>query len=209
MKTIAIIDDSPEVRSALIELVESSQELCLGPVVGSAEELLEFLQTPEATFDVALVDLGLPGISGVELIARLRELRPDVECVAHTVYEDPTTVFSALRAGAAGYLLKGESGANLLRNLQALDHGGAPLTPKVARMLLGAFHREELCPLTDREREVLEQLSSGQTYKEVAKTLVVSSHTVHAHVKNIYEKLEVGGRREAVDKARRRGWLGK
>ncbi len=209
MKTIAIIDDSPEVRLALEELIESSEELCLGPVAGSAEELLELLEKAEAAFEIALVDLGLPGLSGVELISRLRESHPEIECVAHTVYEDPAMVFSALRAGAAGYLLKGDSGANLLRSLQALDEGGAPLTPKVARLLLGEFHREELSPLTDREKEVLEQLSSGQTYKEVAKALVVSGHTVHAHVKNIYEKLEVRGRREAVEKARRRGWLGK
>lgn len=158
-------------------------------------------------FEVAIVDLGLPGLSGAELIARLRELRPEVACVAHTVYEDPNSVFAALRAGAVGYLVKGESGSRLLENLRTLDEGGAPLTPRVARLILGEFHRLEPCPLSDRELQVLSALSTGQTYKEVASSLVVSGHTVHTHVKNIYEKLQVRGRRQAIDKARRHGWI--
>ena len=209
MKTIAIIDDSPEVRGALTLLLRSSPDLSLGPIFANAEELLELLEKGPLECDVALVDLGLPGLSGVSLIARMKELCPKVQCVAYTVFEDSETVFAALRAGAAGYLLKGSSGPSLLRNLQSLDEGGAPLTPKIARLLLGEFSRTEPCPLTDREREVLEHLSSGATYKEVAKVLVVSGHTVHTHVKNIYDKLEVGGRRQAVEKARRHGWLKK
>lgn len=158
-------------------------------------------------FEVALVDLGLPGLRGAELISRLRELRPEVACVAYTVYEDPNSVFAALRAGAVGYLVKGESGARLLDSLRTLEEGGAPLTPRVARLILGEFHRIEPCPLSDRELQVLSALSTGQTYKEVAGFLVVSGHTVHTHVKNIYEKLQVRGRREAVNKARRYGWI--
>lgn len=207
MKTIAIIDDSTDVRESLVELLENAPDLRAGPVAGSAEEFLARLAEDAPPFEVALVDLGLPGLSGAELIARLRELRPEVACVAHTVYEDPTSVFAALRAGAAGYLVKGESGARLLDNLRTLDEGGAPLTPRVARLILGEFHLLEPCPLSDRERQVLSALSTGQTYKEVAGSLVVSGHTVHTHVKNIYEKLQVRGRREAVDKARRHGWL--
>lgn len=207
MKTIAIIDDSPEVRDSLVQLISAAEDLALGPVAGSAEELLAGIECADARFEIALVDLGLPGLSGVELIGRLRDLRPEAACIAHTVYEDAATVFSALRAGAAGYLVKGDSGARLLNNLRTLDEGGAPLTPRVARLILGEFHRETPCPLSDRELEVLGELSTGQTYKEVADVLVVSGHTVHTHVKNIYEKLQVRGRRDAVNKARRHGWL--
>ena len=206
MKKIAVIDDSPEVREALTEILSAALDFQVGAVAASAEEFLVQLQGyPE--LDVALVDLGLPGMSGAELIGELSRQRPEIACVAYTVYEDAASVFAALRAGAVGYLVKGESAVRLLSSLRCLDEGGAPLTPRVARMMLSEFQRETPCPLSARELQVLSALADGKTYKETACELVISGHTVHTHVKNIYEKLQVEGRREAVDKARRHGWL--
>lgn len=206
MKTIAVIDDSPEIREALLEILSAAQDFQVGAVAASAEEFLgQLSRYPK--LDVALVDLGLPGMSGAELIGEVRRQRPELACVAYTVYEDADSVFAALRAGAVGYLIKGESAVRLLSSLRCLDEGGAPLTPRVARMMLSEFQRESLCPLSARELQVLSALAGGQTYKETASSLVISGHTVHTHVKNIYEKLQVDGRREAVDKARRHGWL--
>lgn len=206
MKNIAVIDDSPEIREALTEVLSMAVDFQLGAVAASAEEfLLRLSGYPK--LDVALVDLGLPGMSGAELIGEIGRQRPELACVAYTVYEDANSVFAALRAGAVGYLVKGESAVRLLSSLRCLDDGGAPLTPRVARMMLSEFQRETSCPLSVRELQVLSALAGGQTYKETASSLVISGHTVHTHVKNIYEKLQVDGRREAVDKARRHGWL--
>ena len=206
MKNIAVIDDSPEIREALTEVLSMAVDFQLGAVAASAEEfLLQLSGYPK--LDVALVDLGLPGMSGAELIGEIGRQRPELACVAYTVYEDANSVFAALRAGAVGYLVKGESAVRLLSSLRCLDDGGAPLTPRVARMMLSEFQRETPCPLSVRELQVLSALAGGQTYKETASSLVISGHTVHTHVKNIYEKLQVDGRREAVDKARRHGWL--
>lgn len=199
-----IVEDDPTLRETLVGLFEGSPDFRLLLAAGSAEELLASL--PEAA-EVALVDLGLPGMSGVDLIARLVDALPGIACVAHTVFDEPPSVFACLRAGAAGYLLKGSTGGQLLESLRSLEEGGAPLTPRIARLLLGEFRDETRGPLSDREMEVLGHLAQGLSYKEIAALLVVSAHTVHTHVKHIYEKLQARGRRDAVAKARRRGWL--
>ncbi len=204
MKTVVIVEDNPELRASLIHLLEGSSDFQVVKSAASAEDLLA---TPPEQMQVALVDLGLPGMSGVELIARLVADFPGVACVAHTVFEEPESVFACLRAGAAGYLLKGCTQSQLLESLRTLEEGGAPLTPRIARLLLGEFRDETRGPLSDRELEVLRHLAQGLSYKEIAALLVVSAHTVHTHVKHIYEKLQARGRRDAVAKARRRGWL--
>jgi two-component system NarL family response regulator len=207
MKTVAIVEDDPELRAGLAKIFQSLPDFTLGPLAGSAEELLRWLDQDRPHIDLALVDLGLPGMSGQELIAKLTAEHPSIACVAHTVFDDPKAVFASLRAGAAGYLLKGCSGPELLQSLRTLNEGGAPLTPRIARLLLGEFREEPGSPLSDRELEVLAHLAQGLSYKEIAGELVLSSHTVHTHVKHIYEKLQVRGRRDALAKARRQGWL--
>jgi two-component system NarL family response regulator len=204
MISISLVEDDPNLREHLATLLNQQPDFLVRAVCGSAEEYLARMDTQT---QVLLVDLGLPGLSGQDLIARVRDAHPEISCVAHTVFEDPETVFSALRAGAAGYLIKGATGPELLRNLRTLQEGGAPLTPKIARMLMSEFRLEGEGPLSDREREVLQGLAAGYSYKEVASRLVLSAHTVHTHVKHIYEKLNVRGRRQAVAKARQRGWL--
>ena len=156
---------------------------------------------------VALVDLGLPGMGGAALIEALKSRSPEIKCVAHTVFDDPKSVLSALQAGAEGYLLKGITGERLLESLGSLQEGGAPLTPRVARFLVSEFREVVENPLTQREQDVLECLAQGFSYQQCAERLVVSAHTVHSHVKKIYEKLAVSGRKQAVDKARKQGWL--
>lgn len=201
---IALVDDDERCRRSLVQTLSTAEDFEITAVCGDAEELLEKLEAhlPE----VVLVDLGLPGMGGQELIGRLRDSHPAIECIAHTIFEEPGTVLAALRAGAAGYLLKGSTPTELLRSLRSLSEGGAPLTARIARLLIREVQPSQ-DPLSDREHEVLKALSDGYSYKEVAAHLVVSSHTVHTHVKNIYEKLQVSGRRQALDKARQQGWL--
>lgn len=207
LQVVAIVEDNSEFAESLASLLEDSPGLSLGQVCSSAEEFLRYLDSSETQPNIALIDLSLPGMSGQELIAELREKAPRLACVAHTVFEDSATVFEALRAGAAGYLIKGGTGPKLLESLRTLEEGGAPLTPRVARMLMERFQSPEANPLSDREQEVLLCLSQGLSYKECSQRLTLSVHTVHSHVKNIYDKLQVKSKRQAVDKAVEKGWL--
>lgn len=201
---IAVVDDDEPLRTSVTHLLKAQEDFLVVASCATAEELLVQVEAQKPV--IVLVDLGLPGMSGQELIAKLRSSHPAIQCIAHTVFEEPTTVMAALRAGAHGYLLKGSTPAELLRNLRSLQEGGAPLTARIARLLIREVQPGSH-PLTDREREVLRALSDGYSYKEVAAQLVVSTHTVHTHVKNIYEKLQVSGRQQAVSKARQQGWL--
>ena len=206
MKRLAIVEDDHDLRAALVRLFTSQPDFSVGPVASSGEELLTALQS-NGQVDVALVSLSPAGPGGKELLERLREAFPTVAWVAYSTIDEPDQVFACLRAGAAGYLLKGGSDEDLLGGLRCLDQGGAPLAPRIAKLLLGEFYEQPRRPLSERELEVLLALAGGLSYKEIAFQLTVSAHTVHTHVKNIYDKLRARGRRDAISKARRQGWL--
>ena len=201
---IAVVDDDERCLHSLRQILSEQPDFQLTLACESAEGLLNQIESDPP--QIVLVDLGMPGMGGEELIRRLRQSHPEIECIAHTIFEEPGTVLAALRAGAAGYLLKGSTPSELIRSLRTLTEGGAPLTAKIARLLIREIQPSQ-DPLSDREHEVLKALSDGYSYKEVAAQLVVSSHTVHTHVKNIYEKLQVSGRRQALEKARQQGWI--
>lgn len=206
-KRLAIVEDDHDLRAALVRLFTSQPDFSVGPVASSGEELLTDLQRSNGQVDVGLVGLSPAGPGGKELLEHLREAFPTVAWVAYSTIDEPDPVFACLRAGAAGYLLKGGSDEDLLRSLRCLDQGGAPLAPRIAKLLLSEFHEQPRRPLSERELEVLLGLAGGLSYKEIAFQLTVSAHTVHTHVKNIYDKLRARGRRDAISKARRQGWL--
>ena len=206
-KRVVLVEDNPELLRSLVAIFDGSEDFAVAACYQTAESCLAECQAVASTPELFLVDLGLPGMSGQALIAELHKIFPSVDMVAHTVFEDAQNVFQALKAGAAGYLLKGSTGEQLLHNLRSLDTGGAPLTPKIARLLMSEFHQDAQSPLSPRENEVLVLLGEGHSYKSAAQELVVSVHTVHGHVKKIYEKLQVKNRREALSKAKRKGWL--
>lgn len=199
---LALVEDDARYRRNLEEKLGSHPQLQLQASFGSAEDALEQLDRLEC--NLFLVDLNLPGQCGQNLIATIRSRRPELECIAHTVLEDPRSVFAALQAGAVGYLVKGCTLDELARSLLDWQNGGAPLTPRIARFLVKQFHDN---PLTDRERQILSLLAEGHSYQATADLLILSLHTVHTHVKNIYGKLHVQGRQQAIAQARRQGWL--
>lgn len=210
MISISIVEDNARLRRDLSELLQTSGECRVVASYASAEQALSRLagELPE----VILMDLNLPGASGVECTARIKARWPQLHVLILTVYEDTGAIFSALQAGASGYLLKRVHPDELIRAIKEVDAGGAPMTTEIARKVVASFQKApasstsvdaELVTLTHREQETLGLLARGFVPKEVADQLGVSVHTVRVHLKHIYEKLHVRSRTEAVLK-----WLG-
>lgn len=204
---VAIVEDDTITRESLAILLAGEPSLQVAGAFASAAALLAVVDELEA--DVLLTDLGLPDVAGPELIAAVKSRRPLWEILAYTITEARATVFAALRAGAIGYILKGASPRELIEALHSVARGDAPMSPRIARMLVREFQSapsvDEDYLLTARERDVLEQLERGLSYKEVAAELAISPHTVHSHIKRIYEKLHANNRDEAVRTARLKG----
>lgn len=199
--SVAIVEDDRAVRASLAGILERAADCrCVG-AYGSAEEALREL--PPLRPDVVLMDINLPGASGIECTTRLKVQLPAMQVIMLTVYEDTTSIFSALKAGACGYLLKRSSPGEILEALTTVQNGGAPMTSEIARKIVMTFQTPApsagaAATLSAREQEILDLLSQGKVSKEIADRLAISYHTVRVHTKHIYEKLHVRSRAEAV-----------
>lgn len=203
---LVIIEDDPLLLENLSLLLRGEEGITVAGSYRSAEDALRFLR--DAAPEVMLTDLGLPGMSGVELIKKAKDLIPSLEIMAHTVFEDRERVFTAIKAGASGYLLKGSSPREIIESIHSLYKGGAPMSPKIARKIIHEFQDDipgEQFLLTPREKEIVKRVEDGLTYKEIGEKLGISTHTVHTHIKNIYEKLQAKDRSDAIIKARKKG----
>jgi DNA-binding NarL/FixJ family response regulator len=199
--SVAIVEDNAGIRRNLELLVRESPGFRCTCACGSGEEALK--QIPREPPDVVLMDIHLPNLSGIECTARLKQLLPKLQVIMITVYADTEKVFSALRAGASGYLLKRSSPDKLLEAITDVSQGGAPMTSEIARKVVEAFKAPRPAAqadsdLTRREQEILRLLCEGFANKEIAKSLSISFDTVRWHLKQIYEKLHVRSRAEAV-----------
>ena len=198
---VAIVEDSRTIRESLQQLLNEAAGLSCQCAFGSAEEALEKL--PRCQPQVVLMDIHLPNMSGIECTARLKSLMPGVSVIMLTVYEDNDRIFKALQAGACGYLLKRTRPEQLIQAIRDVQQGGAPMTSEIARRVVEAFQKpppaaEKRVELSRREREVLEWVSRGYGNKEVADQLSITLETVRHHLKQVYEKLHVHSRTEAV-----------
>ena len=201
MTTVALVEDSAPMRRNLERMLRRAPGVRCVCACGSAEDGLE--QIPSLKPDVILMDINLPGASGIECTARLKQQLPATQVIMLTVYEDAASIFSALKAGACGYLLKRSSPAEILDAITNVRTGGAPMTSEIARKIVMAFQSppanpSETVSLSGREVEILGLLSKGQVSKEIADQLGISYHTVRVHLKHIYEKLHVRSRSEAL-----------
>ena len=205
---IVIIEDRREIREGLKTLIDYTEGYeCVAAYRSMEEALPEIVRTQA---DVALVDLGLPGMSGIEGIERLRELLPKMPALVLSVYDDDTRVFQAICAGACGYLLKNTPPAELLAAIREAASGGAPISPRIASKVLAIFrqiHPQQTseAALTPHELRLLRLLTEGHNYKTAAAEMGVSVHGISFHTRNIYEKLAVHSKSEAVAKALRLG----
>jgi len=200
---VSIVEDDAPARSMLAEWIHHAPGFRCAGRHASAEAALTALPLEKPM--VVLMDINLPGISGIECVRRLKPLLPDTQFIMLTIYEDPEHIFNALAVGACGYLLKRVSRAELLEALHDVHAGGSPMSSNIARKVVQSFQRPAHQPggvaeLSSREREVLELLARGYLYKEIAELLKISGPTVNTYIRRIYEKLHVRSRSQAVAK---------
>jgi len=198
---IAVVEDDSTVRNGLRMLLNGTPGFSCIDAYGSGEEALTGI--PGNQPDVVLLDINLPGISGIECILKLKEMDLPVLFIMLTVFEDTDAIFRSLSAGACGYLLKHTPPAKLLEAIQDVYRGGSPMSGEIARKVVQSFQQPEVKPevsvnLTKREEEILGFLAKGFFYKEIADTLSISVETVRTHIRNVYEKLQVRTRTEAI-----------
>ncbi|MCI0512911.1 response regulator transcription factor [candidate division KSB1 bacterium] len=201
MITVSIVEDDAEIRESLAILINGTPGYRCVSTFNDCEAAI--IQLEEDLPDVVLMDLNLPGMSGIEGIRILREMIPDIDVLVLTVHSDSKRVFDALCAGACGYLTKDTPPAKLLEAIRETHEGGAPMSTQIARIVVDSFKPTHHSNLTKRENEVLTQLCYGKSYRVIAETLFISEETVRRHIKNIYKKIEVRSKSEAVAKALR------
>ena len=202
MISIVIIEDDEDVREDLRSLIQSEEGFACAGAYADAETGLEYLTDNPA--DIVLMDIQLPGMSGIECVRRLKSVHPDMQFIMCTVFHNDESIFNALKAGATGYLLKTDDPGKIVDAIYELHAGGSPMTPQIARRVIDSFKKpsvnEEIHLLTRRETEMLGMLSRGLRYKEIADKLFISTETVRKHINNIYQKLHVQSRIEAINK---------
>lgn len=202
---VAIVEDTEAIRTGLSLLIDGSEGFSCTHVCPTAEAALD--QLPGDPPDVVLMDINLPGMSGPECVRRLKPLCPSTQFLMCTVYEEDEHIFESLKSGASGYILKKTPPEKLLDAISDVYNGGSPMTGQIARKVIAAFQSSpakaaaELDKLSDREYEILEALSKGYRYKEIADQHFISIDTVRTHIRKIYEKLQVHSRTEALNKA--------
>jgi DNA-binding NarL/FixJ family response regulator len=202
MIKVAIVEDVKDIREGLQLLINSNDSFSCSNTFSTAEEILA--QLPKDLPDVVLMDIQLPGISGIEAVKKLKVKYPAVQFIMSTIYEDNESIFESLKAGATGYLLKKTIPSKILEAITEVYDGGSPMSAQIARKVIAAFQKknpiDESSELTPKEKEILKALSKGLRYKEIAFEMQISMDTVRTHVRHIYEKLQVQSRMDAVNK---------
>ena len=201
MIKISIVEDDKEIRESLAILIEGTDGFSCISHYGSVELAMKKIEQDSP--DVILMDINLPGMSGIEGVKLIKENMPDCEIIMQTISENDKDVFDSLCAGACGFLKKNTPPAKLLDAITEAVNGGAPMNMDIARLVVNSFKPEQSKnnPLTDREKEVLRNLCEGKSYKMIAGDLFVDINTVKFHIRNIYRKLEVNSKGEAIIKA--------
>lgn len=200
---IGIVEDDKKIREGMAVLIDGSEGFNCTGKFESAEEAIK--QIPKLNLDVVLMDIHLPLKSGIDCLEELVPLCKNTQFVMFTSFEDTELVFKALKAGATGYLTKTTQPSKILDALMEVHKGGSPMSSHIARKIVSSFHttetNNELQKLSEREKQILNLLSKGYRYKEIADQLFLSTETIRTHIRNIYEKLQVNSRTEAINKA--------
>ena len=198
-KRVMIVEDDQEIRNSFNLIVNSSQRFVVVGAYGNCEDAINNLNKEKP--EIVLMDIELPGMNGIKGTHIIKEKSPSTEVVMVTVYEDSELVFEALKAGASGYITKSANYMELLSALEEIIRGGAPMSSRIARMVIDNYHINPNSPLTKRETTILQLISEGKTYTQISEELFISKETAKTHIKNIYSKLQVNSKSEAIAKA--------
>jgi len=198
-KRVLIVEDDQEIRNSFSLIVNSSQKFTVVNAYGSCEDAISNINRDKP--EIVLMDIELPGMNGIQGAKYIKEKFPYTEVIMVSVYEDSELVFEALKAGASGYITKSANYLELLTALEEITKGGAPMSSRIARMVIDNFHVNPNSPLTKRETEILQLIAEGKTYTQISEDLFISKETAKTHIKNIYSKLQVNSKSEAIAKA--------
>ena len=208
--SVVIVEDDPETSNRFVDLVSADSGFELLGTAATVKQGLELIGRLKP--DILLTDLGLPDGSGIDIIKSIRDRNLDTQVIVITGFQDEKMVFSALEAGAKGYILKHDQSSKITESIYSMLKGGAPISPIIARLLLKQFEGNPQSPaapevLTERQTKILKLVSQGFSSREISEKLSISYHTVTTHIKNIYEKLQVNSRTEALHEAFKLGLL--
>lgn len=204
-KRISIIEDNPMIRQGFVGIIEAADTYQVCGQYSNCEEAIKNLVVDRP--DLILMDIDLPGMDGIEGTTKIKKALPGCMVLIITVLEDGDKVFRSLCAGALGYIVKNSGDDNILKSIEEAFSGGAPMSLKIAKMVVQSFARLQDSPLSDRESEVLKGISEGKSYSKIALDLFISKETVRSHIKNIYLKLAVNSKSEALKVALENKWL--
>jgi len=196
---VAIVEDDTEIRQTLALIIDGTPGFNCKLTYANGFDAFEALQ--KHYVEVVLMDIEMPKMNGIDCIRKLKPLKPTIDFLMLTIKQDDESIFDSIYAGASGYLLKDTPPVRLLEAIREIKNGGAPMSTSIARKVIQSFHQVKASPLSDRETEILRYLAGGENYKSIANQLFISPHTVKTHIKNIYDKLHVHSRAEAVRKA--------
>src|SRR5260370_42344330 len=199
-KRVLIVEDDKEIRNSFVVIVNSSSQFNVVNGYSSCEEAIRHLNADKP--DIVLMDIELPGgMNGIKGAKIIKDKWPAADIIMVTVYEDSDLVFEALKSGASGYITKSANYREVLSALEQISKGGEPMSSKIARLVIDNFHINPNSPLTKRETEILQLISEGKTYTQISEELFISKETSKTHIKNIYSKLQVNSKSQALAKA--------
>lgn len=204
LASLSITEDNDKIREYLLQLITTAFPEAYVSAYSTGEEALELLK--KEAVDIVLFDIELPGMSGIECMYKLKSVHPHTQCMMLTVFDDADNIFKAIKAGATGYILKNTPSEKIIEAINELHRGGSPMSSQIARKVLEAFQQtdnsknEAFHSLSRREQEIIQVLAKGFRYKEIAAQLFLSQETIRTHIRNIYEKLQVNSRNEALKK---------
>lgn len=204
MISVAIVEDLEDMRNPLFEFISTREEFICNIAVESVEDFLKAADKNDFPVDVILLDIGLPGISGLSAIKLIKEKLPDVNIIMLTVFDDSDKIFGAIQAGAVGYLMKNTPLEKIKQAIIDTYNGGTTLSPEVARKVLNFFEKpksEIESPLTEKEKQIVACMVDGQSFKMIAANLGNTLETIKSHAKNIYRKLHVNSKAEVIAKS--------
>jgi|SRR6267154_601722 len=204
-KRVAIVENDRILLDSFTYIVNSSEKFIVVGSYDSAEEVIAELARKK--IEIVLMDIELPGMNGIDATEMIKEKYPHIEVLMVTVHEDNELVFNALRAGASGYITKSANYLEILSALEEIIKGGAPMSTKIARMVIHNFHMNPNSPLTSREKEVLQLIAEGKTYTQISDVLFISRETAKTHIRNIYSKLQVSKKSDAIEIANKNRYI--